>query len=82
MFRQCLTYAVAGLTVLETLAALNILNHFAFVIRQNNNDFTALKTAETDEHNQRTTRMRGQQCCDNREENRISRSMQRVNYFR
>jgi len=82
VFHQCLTYAVAGLTVLETLTALNILNHFAFVIRQNNNDFTALKTAETDEHNQRTTRMRDQQCCNNREENKISRSMQRVNYFR
>ncbi len=34
------------------------------------------------ECNQETTRIRGQWCCNNREENRISRSMQRVNYFR
>jgi len=51
MFHQHLTYAVAGLTVLETLIALNILHHFAFVIEQSNNDFVASKTAETDEHN-------------------------------
>jgi len=51
VFCQRLTYTVAGLTVLETLAALNILHHFAFVIEQNNNDFAALKTAETNECN-------------------------------
>ena len=60
MFCQRLTYAVAGLTVLETLIALNILHHFAFVIEQGGNDFTASKTAETDEHNQKTTRTKGQ----------------------
>jgi len=37
--------------VLETLTALNILHHFAFVVEQSGNDFTALKTAETDECN-------------------------------
>ncbi len=37
--------------VLETLAALNILNHSAFVVEQGGNDFAALKTAETDECN-------------------------------
>ncbi len=51
VFCQCLTYAVAGLTVLETLAALNILHHFAFVVEQGDNDFAASKTAETDECN-------------------------------
>jgi len=51
MFCQRLTYAVAGLTVLETLIALNILHHSAFVVKQGNNDFAALKTAETDECN-------------------------------
>jgi len=60
MFCQRLTYAVAGLTVLETLTVLNILHHFTFVIRQGNNDFAASETAETDECNQGTTRMRGQ----------------------
>jgi len=33
MFHQHLTYAVAGLTVLETLIALNILHHFTFVVK-------------------------------------------------
>jgi len=51
MFCQHLTYAVAGLTVLETLTASDILHHFTFVVEQNSNDFAALKTAETDEHN-------------------------------
>jgi len=60
VFRQRLTYAVAGLTVLETSAALNILHHFTFVVEQGGNDFAALKAAETDERNQRTTRTRGQ----------------------
>jgi len=46
--------------ILETLIALNILHHFAFVVRQDNNDFTALKTAETDERNQEIMRMRDQ----------------------
>jgi len=32
VFHQHLTYAVAGLTVLETLITLNILHHFAFVV--------------------------------------------------
>jgi hypothetical protein len=58
VFRQRLTYAVAGLTVLETSTALNILHHFAFVIEQGDNDFTASKTAETDEHNQRPQEQR------------------------
>jgi len=75
MFHQHLTYAVTGLTVLETPAALNILHHFAFVVKQSDNDFAASETAETDKCNQRTTRMRGQQCCGNREENKVSRSM-------
>ncbi len=51
MFCQCFTYAVAGLTVLETLTASDILHHFTFVVRQNDNDFTALKTAEMNEYN-------------------------------
>jgi len=51
VFHQRLTYAVADLTVLETLAALNILHHFAFVVEQDSNDFAASKTAETDERN-------------------------------
>ena len=59
MFHQHLTYAVAGLTVLETLAALNILHHSAFVVKQGNNDFAALKTAEINEHNQEIMRTRG-----------------------
>jgi len=37
--------------VLETLAALNILHHFTFVVEQDGNDFAALKTAEMNEHN-------------------------------
>ena len=82
MFHQCLTYTVAGLTVLETLTALNILHHFTFVVRQGDNDFAALKTAETDERNQRIMRMRGQQCHNDRKENKVSRSMWRVNFFR
>jgi len=60
VFHQHLTYAVAGLTVLETLAALNILHHFAFVIEQGGNDFAASKTAEINEHNQGITRTRDQ----------------------
>ncbi len=60
MFCRRLTYAVAGLTVLETLAALNILHHFAFVVEQDDNDFAALKTAETNEHNQEIMRTRDQ----------------------
>jgi len=75
VFCQRLTYAVAGLTVLETSAALNILHHFTFVVEQGDNDFAALKTAETNECNLKIMRMRGQQCCSNREEDRISRSM-------
>jgi len=51
VFHQRFTYAVAGFAVLETLAALNILHHFAFVVRQGDNDFAALKTAETNERN-------------------------------
>jgi len=82
VFCQRLTYAVAGLTVLETLTASNILHHSAFVVEQGGNDFAALKTAKTDECNQRITRIRSQQCCDDREENKVSRSMQRVNYFK
>jgi uncharacterized membrane protein YhiD involved in acid resistance len=39
VFHQRLTYAVAGLTVLETLTALNILHHFTFVVEQSDNDF-------------------------------------------
>ena len=60
MFCQHFTYAVADLTVLETLTALNILHHSAFVVRQGDNDFAALKTAETNECNQRIMRTRGQ----------------------
>ncbi len=75
MFHQCLTYAVAGLTVLETLTALNILHHFTFVVEQSDNDFAALKTAKTDEHNWEIIRTKGQWCCSNREENKVSRSM-------
>jgi len=60
MFHQHLTYAVAGLTVLETPAASDILHHFTFVVRQGDNDFAASKTAETDEHNQRIIKTRGQ----------------------
>ncbi len=75
MFHQRLTYAVTGLTVLETLTALNILHHFTFVVRQGDNDFAALKTAEMNECNQRIMRTRGQQCCDNKKEDRVSRSM-------
>ena len=82
MFHWHLTYAVTGLTVLKTLTASDILHHFTFVVRQSDNDFAALKTAETDEHNWEITRIRDQQCCNNREENKISRSMWRVNYFR
>jgi len=37
--------------ILETLTALNILHHSAFVVEQNSNDFAALKTAETNERN-------------------------------
>jgi len=51
VFCQHLTYAVAGLTVLETLIALNILHHSAFVVKQGDNDFAASKTAEMNEHN-------------------------------
>jgi len=51
VFCQRLTYAVAGLTVLETLAASNILHHFTFVVEQGDNDFTASETAEINEHN-------------------------------
>ena len=60
MFHRHFTYAVAGLTVLETLTALNILHHFTFVVKQSDNDFTASKTAETNEHNQRITRTKDQ----------------------
>jgi len=51
MFHQRLTYAVAGLTVLETLTASDILHHFTFVVEQGDNDFAASKTAETNECN-------------------------------
>jgi hypothetical protein len=51
VFCQHLTYAVAGLTVLETLTASDILHHFTFVVEQSDNDFAASKTAETDECN-------------------------------
>jgi len=37
--------------ILETPVASNILHHFAFVVKQSDNDFAALKTAETDECN-------------------------------
>jgi len=60
VFCQHLTYAVTGLTVLETLTALNILHHFAFVVEQSGNDFAASKTAEMNERNQRTMRTRNQ----------------------
>jgi len=74
-FHQHSTYAVTGFTVLKTLITLNILHHFAFVIEQNNNDFTASKAAETDECNQKITRMRDQQCCNNEKENKADRGM-------
>jgi len=61
--------------ILETSATLNILHHSAFVVRQGDNDFAASKTAETDEHNQRIMRTRGQQCCSNKKENKTERSM-------
>jgi len=82
VFHQRLTYTVTDLTVLETPAALNILHHFTFVVEQDDDDFAASKTAEMSECNQGTTRIRDQQCCSNKEENRISRSMRKVNYFR
>jgi len=45
--------------ILETLTALNILHHLTFVVEQSGNDFAALKTAETNERNQRIMRTRG-----------------------